>query len=346
VDFISRYWQDLTGLYTDDALGWKWETAVHPDDRSRYLAEWRAALDSKQKMEAEVRLVRADGEYRWFLARNVPLWDESGNIFRWYGVATDIEDRKRAEQGRERLRQVEADLAHINRVSMMGELAASIAHELKQPIAVATLQAEICLQWLRRDHPHVREAGEAATRILDAANRADEIIDHLRSLYKKSPAKRELVDANQSISQMVALLLEQATRHVVSIHTDFADGLPEILADRVQFQQVLMNLMLNAIEAMHDTGGVLTVKSQLSHGDWVEISVSDTGTGLPAGKDEEIFNAFFTTKTQGSGMGLSISRSIVESHGGRLWAINNEGRGATFVFALPIAADAQLLAAV
>jgi PAS domain S-box-containing protein len=260
-------------------------------------------------------------------------------------VARDITDRVRAEEQREKLRQVEADLAHINRVSMLGELAASVAHELKQPIAAAALDAATCLQCLTRDQPHVQQAGEAATRILDDANRADEIIDRLRSLYKKSPPKRELVDVNQTIRQMVALLLGEATRHAVSIRAELADGMPNIMADHVQLQQVLMNLMLNAIEAMHETGGVVTVKPQLGAEGQVEISVSDTGVGLPAGQADQMFNAFFTTKAQGSGMGLSISRSIIESHGGRIWATSSDGRGASFHFALPIAAGAHPSAA-
>ena len=261
-------------------------------------------------------------------------------------VARDISDRVRAEQQREELRQLQADLAHLSRVSMLGELAASVSHELKQPIAAVALDAATCLRWLRRDHPDAHKAGEAASRIIDAANRADDIIDRLRSLYKKSPPKRELVDVNQTIRQMVALLLGEATRHAVSIRAEVAEGLPKINADGVQLQQILMNLMLNGIEAMHDTGGVLTVKSQPAQDGRVEVSVSDTGVGLPAGKADRIFDAFFTTKAQGSGMGLSISRSIVESHGGRIWATNNDGRGASFHFALPIAAEAPEPAAV
>ena len=261
-------------------------------------------------------------------------------------VARDISDRVRAEQQREELRQLQADLAHLSRVSMLGELAASVSHELKQPIAAVALDAATCLRWLRRDHPDAHKAGEAASRIIDAANRADDIIDRLRSLYKKSPPKRELVDVNQTIHQMVALLLGEATRHAVSIRAEVAEGLPKINADGVQLQQILMNLMLNGIEAMHNSGGVLTVKSQLAQDGRVEVSVSDTGVGLPAGTADRIFDAFFTTKAQGSGMGLSISRSIVESHGGRIWATNNDGRGASFHFALPIAAEAPEPAAV
>ena len=217
-----------------------------------------------------------------------------------------------------------------------------MAHELKQPIAAASLHAEICLQWLRRDPPGLREAADAATIILGDANRADEIIEHLRSLYKKSPPKRALVDISQMIREMVALLLGEANRHSVSIRAELTDRLPDIFADRVQLQQVLMNLMLNAIEAMRETGGTLTIKPQLGQGGEVEISVSDSGVGLPPGKAGQIFDAFFTTKSEGSGMGLSISRSIMESHGGRIWATSNDKCGATFHFALPIATAAHV----
>ena len=219
----------------------------------------------------------------------------------------------------------------------MGELAASLSHELKQPITATIMNAKSSLRWLKRDQPDLEEACEATDRIVEDGKRAGDIINRLRSLYKKSPPKRELVDVNEIVREMVVLLRGEANRYAVSVRMDLAAGLPKITADRVQLQQVLMNLMLNAIEAMKETGGVLTVKSQPEEDSRVMISVSDTGVGLPDQKADEIFNAFFTTKPQGSGMGLSISRSIVESHGGRLWATANSGRGATFHFTLPTA---------
>jgi signal transduction histidine kinase len=272
-----------------------------------------------------------DGEYRWFQTRARPLRDKRGKVVKWCGVATDIEDRKRAEQ-------LQAELAHSNRVSMLGELAASIAHELKQPITGAMANARASLRWLNREQPDVQEACDAIGRIVRDGTRASEIIDRLRSLYKKTPPQRTVVDVNELISEMVALLRGEAYRHAVSIRVDLAADLLKITADRVQLQQVLMNLMLNAIEAMRETGGVLTVKSRGDENGRVLISVSDTGVGLPAGKADQIFDAFFTTKPQGSGMGLAISRSIIESHRGRLWATPNDGRGASFHFTLPTAA--------
>jgi signal transduction histidine kinase len=230
----------------------------------------------------------------------------------------------------------------MNRVSMMGELAASLAHELKQPIAAAITNAKTCLRWLMRDQPEVQEAREAVTRIVHDGNRAAEIIDHLRSFYKKgAPPERKLVDVNEVVREMLGLLGSEANRYGISMRTDLADKLPKVTADRIQMQQVFMNLMLNGIEAMKDTRGELTIKSELNLDGYLLISVSDNGVGLPAEKGDEIFSAFFTTKPQGSGMGLAISRSIVEAHGGRLWAASNIGSGATFQFTIPTEARAS-----
>src|SRR6201997_1232075 len=331
-EFGNRRWQEYTGLSHERTVGSGWQDAVHPTDLKRHWEKWCASLASGEPFENEVRYRRAaDGQYRWFLSRAVPLRDEHGKIFKWYGVSTDIDDRKRAEQEREQLR---ADLAHVNRGSMLGELAASVSHELKQPISAAMTDAQTCIRWLKRDQPDVDEALEATTRIVKDGTRATEIIDRLRSLYKKSPPQRELVDVNEIVREMLTLLRGEANRYSIVTRSELAPDLPKITADRVQLQQVFMNLMLNAIEAMKDTAGELTIKTELGHGPLL-ISVSDTGVGLPVENRDEIFNAFFTTKPEGSGMGLAISRSIVESHGGRLWATPNNGRGATFQLTLP-----------
>jgi PAS domain S-box-containing protein len=332
-EFGNRRWQEYTGLSHERTIGSGWQDVVHPTDLGRHWEKWCASLASGEPFENEVRYRRAaDGEYRWFLSRAVPLRDEHGKILRWYGVSTDIDDRKRAEQEREQLR---ADLAHVNRVSMLGELAASVSHELKQPIAAAMINAQTCIRWLKRDQPDVDEALEATMRLVKDGTRATEIIDRLRSLYKQSPPQRELVDVNEIVREMLALLRGEANRYSIVTRSDLAPDLPKITADRVQLQQVFMNLMLNAIEAMKDTGGELKIKTELGQEGSLLISVSDTGVGLPAENINEIFNAFFTTKPEGSGMGLAISRSIVESHGGRMWATGNDGRGATFQLTLP-----------
>jgi PAS domain S-box-containing protein len=328
VQFMNRRWVEYTGLSQWGTVGEVGKDAIHPEDLDRSVRRMSASFASGEPFEDEVRVRRTDGEYRWFLSRGVPLRDKRGKVVRWYGAATDIQDRKRAEQ-------LQADLAHTNRVSMLGELAASISHELKQPISAAVMDAQASLRWLNRDQPDLDQARRATAAIVKDGKLAVDIIDRLRSLYKKTPPQRELVDVAEVISEMVQLLRSEANEYAVSIRTDLAADLPKITADRVQLQQVLMNLMLNGIEAMKETGGVLTVKTERGECGQVLISVSDTGAGLPAGNADEIFNAFFTTKSHGSGMGLAISRSIVESHGGRLWATSNDGRGATFYFTLP-----------
>ena len=251
------------------------------------------------------------------------------------GFIRDITERKQAEEERERLRQVQADLAHVTRVSTLGELTASLAHEIRQPIGAAVTNAEACLQFIDRHEPDLPEAREAALEMVRDATRAVDIIDRVRSLYRKSPPHHEMVDVNEVIREMVVMLHKEANRYSVQTRTELCENLPGVMADRVQLQQVLMNLMMNGIEAMRDAGGEISIKSQLGEEGQLLISVSDTGVGLPTGKESEIFNAFFTTKSQGTGLGLPITRSIVESHSGRVWATANSGRGATFQFTLP-----------
>lgn len=261
------------------------------------------------------------------------------------GVAfvMDITERKHAEEERERLRQLEAELAHINRVTTMGELAASIAHEIKQPIAAARTNATTCLRWLGHDPPDVAEAGEAASRIIGDTTRASEIISRIRLLFKKGEPERELIDVNEVIREMVSMLRSEAARRSTSFHTELEPELPKVWTDRVQVQQVLMNLILNGIDAIDQTNaaGNLTIKTQKNPDNEVCISVSDSGIGLPSRGADKIFDPFFTTKPEGTGMGLPISRSIIESNGGRLWGTANAGRGATFQFTLPVAVAAR-----
>jgi signal transduction histidine kinase len=255
----------------------------------------------------------------------------------------DITERKRAEEEREKLRQLEADLAHINRVNMLGELAAALAHEIKQPIAASITSANTCLRWLAHDPPNLERARAAATRSEHEGNRAADVINRLRSFYKKGvPPKLEIVDIRAIILEMAALFRIEANRHSVTIHSAVDTETPKILVDRVQVQQVFMNLMLNAIEAMQDTGGELTITARPNPQGQIIVSISDTGVGLPTENAERIFDAFHTTKPEGTGMGLAITRSIVESHGGRVWATANEGAGATFHFTLPIEAEAHV----
>jgi PAS domain S-box-containing protein len=329
--FVNRAYLEYTGMSADQALGSGWEKAIYPDDLKRVRERWRTAQAAGELMAYEVRVRRgSDGVYRWFQTRAQPVYNKRRQIVKWCAVATDTEDRKRAEQ-------LQADLAHVSRVSTMGELAVTISHELNQPIAAAIINADLAARSLERDPPDLTQALQRTKTILEMGSLASQIIGRLRSLYKKEPPKHEPLSVNEVISEMLELLRGQATRYAVSLRADFASDVPKAIADRVQVQQVLMNLLLNGIEAMSDTGGVLTVESEVREDAEIEISVIDTGPGFPDGKADQIFDAFFTTKPQGSGMGLAISKSIVESHGGRIWANLQPGRGAAFHFTLPLA---------
>ena len=463
VDFINQRWLESTGLSIETGLGWAWGSVVHPDDLARFVDEWHAALEVGEPMESEARLRRADGNYRWWLIRNVPLRDELGNIVKWYGTAVDIEDRKQTEdalrrseaylheaqrasqtgswrhdflsgvvtvspeglriwgikpedeasvtefffgrmhpddrpvveqeygaavlkkadfrsdfrivlpdgtvknihaighptlnesghivefvgtaiditeskRAEEALRQAQADLARANRVTTMGELTASLAHEVNQPIGAAITDANTCLRWLTRDQPDLEEARAAASRMVKDGKRAGEIIGRIRVLFQKGTPEREWVDVNEVIREMIVLLHNEITQHSISVRTELARDLPRVMGDRVRLQQVMMNLIMNSIDAMKDVAGTreIGIKSQPAENEQLLVSVSDTGVGLPPKQTDQIFNAFFTTKSHGTGMGLRISRSIVESHGGRLWAADNAPSGASFHLTLPI----------
>ena len=307
---------------------------VHPEDRHEWKGTIERAIVEKADYDQEYRILFPNGTVKWIHTVGHPVLSAHGDLEQFVGSSTDITERKSAEQEHEKLRQLEADMAHIDRVSTLGEMAASLAHEIKQPIAAAITSANSCIEWLAHEPPNLDRARAAAARIDKYGNRAAEIIDRIRSFYRKSPPQREPVDMNGIIHEMLTLLEGEATRSSITLRTDLSSELPEIMVDRVQMQQVFMNLILNAIEAMKDSGGELTLKSQRQNGQ-LQFSVSDTGVGLPMEKMDQIFSAFFTTKPQGSGMGLAISRSIVESHGGQLWASANSGGGATFYFTLP-----------
>jgi PAS domain S-box-containing protein len=305
---------------------------IHPDDRAKWQRTLDRAIREKSEYQVEFRILLPDGTVKYVHAVGHPVFNAAGDFVEFVGSSMDITERKRAEEA---LRRAQADLAHVNRVSTMGELAASLAHELKQPIAAALTNAKTCVRWLRRDTPDIAEGCEAALRMINDATRAAEVIDRVRSLYRRETSDRELLDVNEIIREMIVLLRDTADRSSISIRTALDSDLPLITADRVQLQQVLMNLILNGIEAMKDANGELTITSKRTADAELLVSVSDSGIGLPVGEVDRIFDAFFTTKVQGTGMGLSISRRIIESHGGSLWASANAERGATFQFTLP-----------
>jgi len=257
-----------------------------------------------------------------------------------FASAASLFERKRAEEA---LRQAQADLARVNRVNTMAELTASLAHEVNQPISAAVTNANACVRWLAGDPPNLEEAREAAMEIVKDGTRAAEIISRIRLLFKKGTPQRELLDVNEVIREMIVLLRSEVARYSISVRRDLAADLPQVMGDRVQLQQVMMNLISNSIDAMKDVDGTreLVIKSQRAENERLMVSVSDTGVGLPPQQADQIFNAFFTTKLHGTGMGLSISRSIVESHSGRLWAVDNSPRGASFHLILPTKVEAH-----
>jgi PAS domain S-box-containing protein len=307
---------------------------IHPEDRARWQQTIDRAVDEKSNYDVEFRVLLPGAKVKYIHTVGHPVLDASGNLVQFMGSSTDITERRQAEES---LRQAQADLARVNRVTTMGELTASLAHEVNQPIAAAVTNAKTCLRWLTRDQPDLEEARAAAMRIVNDATRAAEIIKRIRLLFKKGTSERELVDINELIRDMIVLLRGEATQNSVFVRAELDADTPRVMADRVQLQQVLMNLMMNGIDAMKDVRGTreLAIKSQIAENGHVLVSVNDTGVGLPRQQSDQVFEAFFTTKPHGTGMGLSISRSIVESHGGRLWAATNSPRGARFCFSLP-----------
>jgi PAS domain S-box-containing protein len=499
LDFVSQRWLNYAGVTLEQKLAQDWGAQCHPDEIDEVRRSWRAAVAEGRPFEAETRVRRFDGEYRWFLHRAFPLFHRSGHILGWYGDDIDIDDRKRnemllagekrllemiasggsgavvldalcrlfeelnresmssillcpggsllrhgaapslptnyaraidglaigpsagscgtaayrghpvivsdiatdplwadyrdlalphglracwstpilasdgrvlgtfatyyreprspteqernvleqitnlasiaieREQAEQKLHQAQMDIAYVSRVTNMGELTASLAHEVNQPIAAALLNADTCVRWLARDTPDLEEARASAENMAEDLRRATEIINRTLLLFKKHTPQRELVDVNEIMREMVILLRSEVRRYSILIRMDLPEDLPKVMGDRVQLQQVMMNLMINAIDAMKDVAGPreLSISSRRAENEQLMVSVSDTGVGLPPQQAEQIFDAFFTTKRHGTGMGLRISRSIVESHSGHLWAADNSPRGASFHLILP-----------
>ena len=459
-EFFNQLYLHFIGLSAEQASGWGWTAAVHPDDMNGLAATWQRILASEAPGEAEARLRRYDGDYRWFLLRTNPLRDETGTVVNWYGVNTDIEDRKRAEvelrraydsfsdaqrlsktgsfitdlvgddhnwsdeayrifefdpgtkvsvqrirdvihpddlpsfesviargmsgvdvnfafrtvtaggavkhvrgvahviervEGRpmfvgalqdatetmvaeEALSRARSELAHVARVTTLSTLTASIAHEVNQPLSGIVTNASTCLRMLDADPPNLEGARETARRTIRDGNRASDVIVRLRALFSKREFTLELLDLNEATREVIALSLSDLQRSRVVLQSDLADDLPTVTGDRIQLQQVILNLLRNASDAMldlQDRPRQLLIRTEQEDGGRVRVSVRDAGVGVEAEGIEKLFDAFYTTKGDGMGIGLSVSRSIIESHHGRLWAEPNDGPGATFSFSIP-----------
>jgi len=462
-DFLNKRWLDFTGLTHSEAEGLGWRVVYHPDDVGHIVEARRRGMASGQPWESEGRIRSADGQYRWFLNRAAPLRDEHGNIVKWYGSNTDIEDRKRAENALQRseanladaqrlsktgsfawdvtsgrvrwseeayrifehdpeveptvelvkarthpddrpsliailegvmrerrqnwelehrivmpddtiktihvvahaseamdhleyvgalmditaeksaheaLQQAQAELAHITRVTTLGELTASIAHEVNQPLAAIITNGEACLRWLGNDRPNLEEVRSAVERMIRDGNRAGEVIQRLRALTRKTDPQNAPLDIKDVVHDVVGLVQREVLSHRVRLKLDLDAGLEPVLGDRVQLQQVIINLIVNSIEAMASVADQreLMIGVREHDRDYALVAVRDSGVGILPDQLDRVFNAFFTTKADGMGMGLSICRSIVEGHGGRLWASCNDGAGVTFQFTVPFVA--------
>jgi PAS domain S-box-containing protein len=320
------------------SLEWvkNWETndAVHPEDIPRVAELFKKAIASGIPFQHELGLRRFDGEYRWFENRGVPIRDDTGRIARWYVLLTDIEDRKRALA---RLDQMQSDFAHMNRVSMMGEYAAELSHEITQPIASARNNARAAQNFLDMQPPDLREVREALSCVVGDTDRAGDIVDRIRDHIKKAPPRKEHFDLNEAINEVIILGRSAIIKNGVWVETRLSEGLFPVHGDRVQLQQVVLNLLLNAVEAMGSVEAKpreLLISTKQDH-TGVVVAVHDSGPGIDPSHLERVFDAFYTTKSSGTGMGLSICRSIIDAHGGRLWAEANEPRGTIFQFTLP-----------
>jgi PAS domain S-box-containing protein len=334
VETVNRQCVEYFGRPVDEQKDWVTTDMVHPEDLPQMLENFKRAIVSEIPYHFEQRLRRFDGEYRWFETRGGAVRDDTGSVVRWYVLLTDIEDRVRALA---RLEQMQADFAHINRVATIGQLTASITHEVNQPITAAVTYALAARRFLSADPPNLLEVDDALSLIVKEGNRAGEVVGRIRALIRKAPARKDAVAINDAILEIIALSRTEAANNSVSVRTQLAEGLSHVLGDRVQLQQVLLNLIINAIEAMRDVaeGERELLISSRNVPDGVSVEVRDSGPGFAPGDIDRVFEAFYSTKSSGVGLGLSICRSIIEAHNGRLWASPNVPRGAVFRFTAP-----------
>jgi PAS domain S-box-containing protein len=334
--YFNQRWLDFTGRAMEEELGNRWREGVHPDDYERCLQTYNSAFDRREPFRMEYRLRRSDGQFRWIDNTGLPRFSPGGEFLGYIGSCIDITERKRAEEA---LHQAQAELAHVTRVVTMGELASSVAHEVNQPLAGLVTNGQACLRWLARDPPDLAEARACLQRIVRDGTRAGEVIARMLAFARKAAPQPARLALNDVIAEVLALADGELRRHGVALHTDLAAGLPPVWGDRVQLQQVLLNLLLNGVDAMRgvtDRPRALLVRSRKDGAEGVLVAVQDAGPGIALQDLERVFEPFYTTKPTGLGLGLAISRSIIEAHGGRLWAAAQDEQGATFQFTLPI----------
>lgn len=338
-DFVNRVWLDFSGQTLDFVRSHQeaWMTVVHPDDRESASKAFWEGVRSGRGFAFETRARRAkDGVYRWHLQQAVVLRDADGKVLRFVGTTTDIDDQKRAEEA---LNKARAELAHISRVTSLSACTASIAHEINQPLSGIMTNASTCLRMLEADPPNVNGARETTRRALRDGNRVTEVIARLRTLFTRNEVRTEPLDINEVAHEVVVLCLTELQRNQVTLRQEYAYDLPRVSGDRVQLQQVVLNLLRNASDAMRGVDGrprELRITTELA-GEEVHFKVRDTGVGIDPTGAERLFESFYTTKQDGMGIGLSVSRSIIEAHEGRLWVLPNDGPGVTFAFSVPCA---------
>ena len=342
IDYCNARVLDYTGLSQEEIKGSGWMKTIHPDDTDNFARAWTHSVKNGAPFRCEFRCLRAsDGMHRWCVSSALPLRATDGGILTWYGTVVDFHDRRQAQED---LRNTQAELAHVNRVMTMGELTASIAHEVSQPLAAAIASGDSCTAWLANEPPNLEKARIAASRMIQAATQANAIVQRVRALFKKTPSITTSVDMNELIEETMSFVHGEAQRKNVSFRAELDDALPRVSGDRVQLEQVILNLMMNGIESMAGLDSEpkrVLIRSALPNPGEILVSVADTGPGIDSQDAGRLFAPFFTTKPQGIGMGLPISRSIIEAHGGRLWVEKNEPRGAVFHFILPLKAPSE-----
>jgi PAS domain S-box-containing protein len=336
IDYCNARVLDYTGFPVEEIMSGGWAKLFHPDDVDQAVRLWKSSIATGGPYRVEVRTFHApDRTYRWCVTTALPLLDPQERILKWHGTIVDMHDWKQAQED---LRNTQAELAHMTRMMAMAELTASIAHEINQPLSGIITNAGTCLRMLAAEAPNVDGARETARRMIRDGHRASDVITRLRALFSKKEAVVELVDLNEAAREVIALSLSELQRNRVILRSEFSDDLPTVRGDRIQLQQVILNLLRNASEAMSavdDRPRELLIRTALDEDTHVRLSIQYVGMGVEPEAVGQLFEAFHSIKSHGMGVGLSVSRSIVESHQGRLWATSNDGLGATFSFSIP-----------